>query len=436
MLRVSFQSVIRLNHSSVLPVKSFNVHKGYPFVVMSFMDAGSLDDRIEFGALGAMNPLAVLRETATALEATHSRGIIHGDLKPSNILFDEDGIVKLSGIGEAPLASVRANLLRDERPGRMSYQAPEVLAGGQVTPACDQYSLGLIALEMQTCLPVDEALNALQYIQRYGRDTVTRPSPYALDLSSKMIQFLSRSLSNDPNERFASMREWKQAFTAAYSNESIVSELEPEDGPEQITQEKPRRKRLVLFAPMLALILCLVVVVPALTSEGGGPLEGVLTSIGLIKEQSTQLAPAVDVSNVSIELATSTPEEKDASLGGAPVKAADSPALEDKPTTEGGGSDKPANTSVPPAKTDTTRKPSSNDPPPDEATPTITQTPTPTMTGEVTETATETPTEDVTEDPTETATLVPPTSTQKGKCKLDVPPDHPRACPPTPTSSP
>jgi hypothetical protein len=286
---------------------------------------------------------------------------------------------------------------------------------------------------MQTCLPVDEALNALQYIQRYGRDTVTRPSPYALDLSSKMIQFLSRSLSNNPAERFGSMQEWKQAFTAAYSNESIISEPELEIEPEVREKEKPRRKRLVLLAPMLALILCLVVAVPGLTSEGGGPLGDFLTSVGLIKEQPTGVDPSGDESSDGSELPTNIPDEKDLSMGGGVVKATDIPETDGESTSEGGGSNTPVNTSAPPAKTDPTKKPSSNDPSPDEATATVTQTPTPIETGEVTETATETPTEEVTEDPTVTASPVPPTPTEKVKCKPDAPPDHPRACPPTET---
>ena len=391
-LRACFRSVIRLDHPSILPVMTFNIHAGYPYVVMPFMEAGSLEDRIEFGALGAINVMAVVREVASALEVVHSQGLVHGDLKPSNILFDEDGNVKLSGIGESPLARLRANQLRDEREGRTSYQAPEVLAGGAVTPACDQYSLGLIALEVLTRLPVDEAFNALEHIRRYGRDTVTRPSPYALDLTARMMNFISRSLSKNPAERFTSMQEWKRAFIAAYSNEPLPSEPETEVETVQVAQKKPRRNRLVLVAPILALILCLVVAVPALTSDGGGPLGGILASIGLLGEGSTSVEPASDDENSGgIRLDTSVPNDKDVSIEESTVKATAVLTTEDAPSSSGGASVVPTYTSVPAAKTDPPKQPAATQVPQDQATATITFTPTPTVSEEVTETTTETP---------------------------------------------
>jgi len=406
-LRTTFQSVITLEHPSILPNTSFNVHDGYPYVVMPFMGAGSLQDRIEFGALAAINPLAILRDVVSALEAIHAQSLVHGDLKPSNILFDEDGSVLLGGIGEAPLARLRANQLRNESDGRSSYQAPEVIEGKCITPASDQYSLGLIALELLTRLPVDEALNAIEHLQRDGRGNVTRPSPYALDLTAMMMAFLLKTLSFDPADRFSSMKEWKRAFMAAFSNEELPSEPETE----LAIQGKPRRNRLVLLAPILALILCLVVAVPALTSPGGGAVSSILASLGLLKDEPANYVSSEEP-GVGISLGTSTPEDKAASLGDVLVKTTSIPK-ETNESGQGGGSGAPTNTSAPPAKKDPTKPPAATQVPQDQATATITFTPTPTGTGEVTGTATETPTEDPEGTPTETPTAspVPPTLT-------------------------
>jgi hypothetical protein len=317
---------------------------------------------------------------------------------------------------------LRANQLRDEREGWVNYQAPEVLSGGEATPASDQFSLGLITLEMLTCLPADEALNALEHIEHHGRDTVTRPSPFALDLSSRMMNFLSKTLSRVPGERFPSMKEWNRAFLAAFSNEAPPVEGESRSEPEKKLHEKPRRKHLVMLASVLALILCLVVAVPAFTSTGGGPLGGVLASLGLLKEEVTRPSPSeADVSSEGITFGTPIPEEKETMNEEASVKSSEVSPGDSEPASGGGDSIIPTNTSVPPARTNPPKDPVATQAPQNQATATMTFTPTPMVTEAVTEMTTETPTDTPASTPTYTEPV--PTNTPPG-----VPTIHPPSC--------
>jgi serine/threonine protein kinase len=210
-LRISFQSASRLDHPSILPIKNFSVHAGRPYVVMPFMETGSLEDRIECGVLQAMNAEAVIGGIASALELAHSKGLVHGNLMPSYILFDEDGKVQLNGLGETALRRSRAYRSNTTQDGSFDYRAPEVKAGGDITPLADQYSLGLIALQMMTNLPIEVAASSLEMIKNSDRDQITRTNPFVLDLSKRMMAVLLRALSGDPAKRFPSIQVMYQA---------------------------------------------------------------------------------------------------------------------------------------------------------------------------------------------------------------------------------
>jgi serine/threonine protein kinase len=427
-LQISFQSVARLNHPSILPIKSFSVHAGRPFVVMPFMESGSLKDRIECGALAAINVEVVIGGLASALEFAHSKGLVHGNLKPSHVLFDEEGNVQLNGLGEAVLMRSHARQLYSIPEGSFDYRAPEVRAGGEITPLSDQYSLGIIALQMLTNIPVEVALSGLNMLKSQGSNQISRPSPFVLDLPKRIIAVLLQALSGDPSQRFPSIQVMYQAFVAALHNEDFRLETAPESRPKSKAKAPVRRQRsrLVVIAPVIALALLLLVAIPALSSGGDGPLGGLMSLLGLNKDRNSAEVTTTDVENTGgIDLGTAVTAVNGAGVDDVSTKPTGVPVTPTVSESSGGSTSDPPNTPAPPAKTN----------PPNQLADT------PSSLEQATETATPTPTSLETETaiPSATAMEIVPTNTPESEapinpssCKTN--PNHRLYCTPTPSS--
>ncbi len=145
-------ALVALNHPNLLSVFDRGLHRdSRNYIVTAFIAGPSLRDLlVSDGAFGYAETHRLLRDLASGLEALHQRGIVHGDLKPENVL--------LRPLHDAHYAPVIIDLgfsgERDSRPERLAaspaYVAPERLVGGAMGPACDIYALALIAFEMIT----------------------------------------------------------------------------------------------------------------------------------------------------------------------------------------------------------------------------------------------------------------------------------------------
>ncbi len=145
--------VAGLQHPAIVPVYDFGEDNGQPYLVMSLMSGGSLEDRLRQGPMPLVETERIIGRLAPALDAAHQRGVIHRDLKPANILFDQwnepyltdFGIVKLtqgSGGDSASLTTVGGII------GTPAYMSPEQVQGGAIDGRSDIYSLGIILFQM------------------------------------------------------------------------------------------------------------------------------------------------------------------------------------------------------------------------------------------------------------------------------------------------
>ncbi|HEX3785512.1 MAG TPA: serine/threonine-protein kinase [Pseudonocardiaceae bacterium] len=144
------RALYRLDHDGLVSVLDGGLHRSRPYLVMQLIPGHSLSAALRGGALsiGQVVPMATL--LADALGHVHSRGVVHRDVKPSNIMLDEHGVPHLGDFGIALLAG-QARLTRaDEIIGTPAYLAPEQIRGRSLTPAVDVYALGLVVLECLT----------------------------------------------------------------------------------------------------------------------------------------------------------------------------------------------------------------------------------------------------------------------------------------------
>src|SRR3954452_21578449 len=142
------RSASRLRHPNILTVYDFGEQDGTLYMVTELLTGGTLADR-----LGRPVPyteaLRVLRGIGAALDVAHADGLIHRDVKPSNILFTRDGEPVLADFGIARLTEATDSLtMQGTLIGTPHYMAPEMASGEDAQPASDLYSLGVVLYEM------------------------------------------------------------------------------------------------------------------------------------------------------------------------------------------------------------------------------------------------------------------------------------------------
>jgi serine/threonine protein kinase len=140
----------RLDHRCLVSVFDGGLHRSRPYLVMQLIRGQSLSGRLLSGPLTATSVVPLMALLADALAHVHGRGVVHRDVKPSNILLDQQGVPYLSDFGIALLSGHPRVTSADEIVGTPAYLAPEQVYGGQLGPAVDVYALGLVLLECLT----------------------------------------------------------------------------------------------------------------------------------------------------------------------------------------------------------------------------------------------------------------------------------------------
>jgi hypothetical protein len=197
------RTIARLEHFAIVPVHDFGEHDGQPYLVMRYMSGGSLFDRISKGwPLSLETAAHIVERTAAALDTAHHRAIIHRDVKPGNILFDQNGQPYLTDFGIVKLTEATAQLTGSGMVGTPAYMAPEMARPGGVTRLIDVYALGVTLYQMLAgSLPYD-ADTPMGLLMAH----VTEPIPDVREatpgLSDDVQVVLERALAKDPLDRY------------------------------------------------------------------------------------------------------------------------------------------------------------------------------------------------------------------------------------------
>ncbi|HEY0808092.1 MAG TPA: serine/threonine-protein kinase, partial [Pseudonocardiaceae bacterium] len=136
----------RLDHRCLVSVFDGGVHRGRPYLVMQLIRGQSLAAALHRGPLPPELAVPQVALLADGLAHVHSRGVVHRDVKPSNILLDHEGMAYLGDFGIALLSGQPRLTSVREIVGTPAYLAPEQVYGGPLGPAVDIYALGLVLL--------------------------------------------------------------------------------------------------------------------------------------------------------------------------------------------------------------------------------------------------------------------------------------------------
>lgn len=173
--------IAKLEHPAIVPVHDVGKDNDQMFYVMRYMTGGSLSDRMTT-TLSLGESIRIIQRIAGALDYAHARGVIHRDLKPGNILFDDDGNAFISDFGIAKLASGQTKLTSSGIIGTPSYMSPEQAMGESVDGRSDIYSLGIILFEMLSGKLPYEATTPLAMVVKH----TSEPIPHILDINPNL----------------------------------------------------------------------------------------------------------------------------------------------------------------------------------------------------------------------------------------------------------
>jgi ligand-binding sensor domain-containing protein/predicted Ser/Thr protein kinase len=212
--------IARLEHPHILPVYDFGEADDIPYMVMRFLDAGTLTERLDAGQLALPDIDRIFSQLADALEYAHENGVIHRDIKPSNAMLDKRGDVFLTDFGIAKMLEGSSGLTATGAiTGTPAYMSPEQAQGQKVDQRSDIYSLGIVLFEMLTGRVPFEAETPLAVLFKQIQDPPPPLSRVRPDLPYTLEPVLLRALAKNPAERYASMSDfrarWKDALAEA-----------------------------------------------------------------------------------------------------------------------------------------------------------------------------------------------------------------------------
>ena len=141
------RAAAQVSHPRLVPVLAFGEWEGRLWLSLPRLTGGSLADVLRSGPLAVPDAVRLAEDLAGGLDALHRGGIVHRDVKPSNVLFHEDGNAHLADFGLAKDGAWTALTAGGAALGTPQYLAPEVIAGEEATPASDLYSFGCVLWE-------------------------------------------------------------------------------------------------------------------------------------------------------------------------------------------------------------------------------------------------------------------------------------------------
>jgi eukaryotic-like serine/threonine-protein kinase len=213
-----------LNHPNLVSVYDIlTLEDGELIIVMEYVQGETLRERLtRQGRLAPSDALPLLAGAAAGLDAIHGAGIVHRDVKPSNILLGADGAVKVADLGVASVPDRTSITTSGSIIGSLSYMAPEQLEPGPVTPALDIYALSTVAFEVLSGVKARKAQNPVAL----AHSIATKPPPSLQDAWPEapraVAELLRRGMSRRPADRPASAGELIAGLEAGFGAETVT----------------------------------------------------------------------------------------------------------------------------------------------------------------------------------------------------------------------
>lgn len=265
--RAESQAVAMLSHPNIVSVYDVSHSDDVEYIVMELIDGITLKQYLQKKSV--LDPSEVLDftiQTAKALEHAHSKGIIHRDIKPQNIMLLKDGMIKVADFGIASLENtIEEN--NGETVGSVYYIAPEQARGEAPDARSDIYSLGIVMYEMLTGkLPYVGNSDVEVAVKHMNTDPVT-PRDIVPSIPEELERICLKAMNSNIDERYqsasemlADLEEYKSQSLAAHVLEDSEAVLiDSEEPPRRRAKRSRRSKKIALSSGILAVLLFIII---------------------------------------------------------------------------------------------------------------------------------------------------------------------------------
>ena len=196
------QAVAMLSHPNIMSVYDTSATDEADYIVMELIEGITLKQYMEKkGTLNWKETLHFAMQIAKALEHAHSRGIVHRDIKPHNVMVLKNGSVKVTDFGIARIMS-KSNTLTREALGSVHYISPEQAKGGRVDNRSDIYSLGVVMYEMMTGRPPYDGESPVAVAIQHINGGATMPSVLNPNIPGGLEQIIMKAMAQEPSDRY------------------------------------------------------------------------------------------------------------------------------------------------------------------------------------------------------------------------------------------
>ena len=206
----------RIVHGHVVPVLDVGEHEGTPYLAQSFVRGGTLEDRIDRGGpLSIAGVVTLAVEVGGALNAIHEVGLVHRDVKPANILLDEQGVCYITDFGLAKDSQASALTRPGQAVGSLDYMAPEQIRADEVGPTTDVYGLGCVLYCALTGQPPFAEKTGMGVLWAHLQEAPPDPVGLRADVPRAVANAVLSGLAKEPVDRPQTTVEYAAAIEAA-----------------------------------------------------------------------------------------------------------------------------------------------------------------------------------------------------------------------------
>ena len=206
----------QVRHPHVVPVLDKAEHEGIPYLAQQYIRGGTLadliekEDRIEAGRV-----VAICEQVASGLDALHAQGLFHRDVKPANILLDEEGTAYITDFGLAKDSQGSLLTRPGQALGSLDYMSPEQIRSEEITAAADVYALGCVLYECFCGTPPFADRQGMRVLWAHLQDPPTSPADSRPDLPEGISVAILMALEKEPAGRQQSAGEVAEQLRSA-----------------------------------------------------------------------------------------------------------------------------------------------------------------------------------------------------------------------------
>lgn len=314
------KALASLTHTNIVKVLNYGVENDQPFLVMEYIPGGTLKDAVS-QQLPWQTAAAILAPIARALEYVHRQQIVHRDVKPSNILLQEDFRPMLSDFGILKLLESKDEKVSSAigvGVGTPEYMPPEQGMGKDVDFRADIYSLGLVFYELVTGQKPFTADTPMAMVLKHVTDEIPRPTKIDRRIPPFVEEAILRAVQKNPEGRYASMGEFADVLELI-----ALGEKAPQKKIIKLARLKPQKRNV---APLLLVILLAIITgaaawryfqfggllaPPAATPTATHPLPTASPPAAPVTATSSSAGNALPTTAATVAVPTAAPAQSD-----------------------------------------------------------------------------------------------------------------------------